>query len=283
MLNVKEMVLDFVRRQGPVLPIQVAKIMNSNTMFAGAILSELIANKLVKISSAKIGGSPVYYVLGQEEKLSILYDHLPAKEKEAYNLLKENIVLIDEQQEPSIRFALSQIKDFSIPFFVNIKNNDLKFWRWHLIQEEQAIKMVNDFFKEPEKIQEQKQEIKIEEQKVLTEKIKKTSKQVKSKFFENIYEFLNKNKVSVIQEEIIRKGKEINLIAKVSSSLGELTYLIKAVDKKNLSEKDVIYAHNNGNMKKMPVILISKGKLSKKAQKYINENLKGYLSFKAME
>ena len=283
MLNEKEMVLDFVRRQGPVLPIQVAKIMNSNTMFAGAILSELIANKLVKISSAKIGGSPVYYVLGQEEKLSILYDHLPAKEKEAYNLLKENIVLIDEQQEPSIRFALSQIKDFSIPFFVNIKNNDLKFWRWHLIQEEQAIKMVNDFFKEPEKIQEQKQEIKIEEQKVLTEKIKKTSKQVKSKFFENIYEFLNKNKVSVIQEEIIRKGKEINLIAKVSSSLGELTYLIKAVDKKNLSEKDVIYAHNNGNMKKMPVILISKGKLSKKAQKYINENLKGYLSFKAME
>ncbi len=283
MSNEREIVLDFVKRQGPVLPIQVAKIMNSNTMFAGAILSELIANKLIKISSAKVGGSPVYYVWGQEEKLSILYDHLPAKEKEAYNLLKANNVLIDDQQEPSIRFALSQIKDFSIPFFVNIKNNDLKFWRWHLIPEDQAVQMVKEFFKEPEKIQEKEEEIKVEEQKILTEKIKKSSKSVKSKFFENIYEFLNKNKISVTQEEIIRKGKEINLIAKVSTSLGELTYLIKAIDKKSLSEKDIIYAHNNGNMKKMPVILLSKGKISKKAQKYINENLKGYLSFKLLE
>lgn len=302
MFNSKDIVLDYVKREGPVLPIQVAKKTNSNTMFAGAILSELIANRLIKISHAKVGGSPVYYADGQEEKLSILYDHLPGKEKEAFNLLKNNKVLLDDQQEPSIRFALSQIKDFSFHFFVNIKNNNIKAWRWHLVSEQEAEQIVNNMFK-PEKIIEAQKIETISQENIQIEKpleiinevsqaIHEIPKQVtnkpkkiqeKSKFFEYIYNFLNKNKVSVLQEEIIRKGKEINLIAKLNSSLGELTYLIKATDKKNITEKDIIYAYNAGNMKKMPVILLSKGKPNKKAVKYINENLKGYLTFTSLE
>ena len=285
MFNNKEIVLDFVKREGPVLPIQVAKKTNSNTMFAGAILSELIAHKLIKISHAKIGGSPIYYVNGQEEKLSILYDHLPGKEKEAFVLLKNNKVLLDESQEPAIRFALSQIKDFSVSFFVNIKNTNIKAWKWHLISEEEAIQIVKNLFKE--------QIIGVKEN-PLEQKIEKSEKEIqkpleikkpkeKSWFFENVYSFLEKNKVSVLNEEIIRKNKEINLTAKIHSSLGELIYLIKATDKKSLSEKDIIYAFNHGNLKKMPVILLSRGKLSRKAEKYINENLKGYLTFKTLE
>src|SRR3989344_6109054 len=126
MFNNKEVILEYVKREGPVLPIQVAKKTNSNTMFAGAILSELIANKLIKISYAKVGGSPVYFVSGQEEKLSILYEHLPGKEKEAFTLLKNNKLLVDESQEPSIRFALSQIKDFAFPFTETIINELFK-------------------------------------------------------------------------------------------------------------------------------------------------------------
>ena len=203
MFSDKEIVLDFVKREGPVLPIQVAKKTNSNTMFAGAILSELIANKLVKISYAKFGGSPVYYVNGQEEKLSILYDHLPGKEKEAYNLLKDNKVLLDAQQEPSIRFALSQIKDFSIPFLINMNNNSIKCWHWHLVSEQEAIQIVKDFFKEQEQKPEQ---LKIQEQIKETQEIKertteekkpepKKVQKEKSRFFEQVYAFLEKNKV----------------------------------------------------------------------------------------
>src|SRR3989338_8272223 len=113
MYKERDIVLDFIRLNGPVLPIHVAKQINGNTMLAGAVLSELNANKLIRISNAKIGGSPVYYAPGQEEKLSILYEHLPGKEKEAFTLLKNNKVLLDELIEPSIRFALGQIKDFA--------------------------------------------------------------------------------------------------------------------------------------------------------------------------
>ncbi len=284
MFNDKEIVLDFVKREGPVLPIQVAKQTKSNTMFAGAILSELIANNLIKISHAKIGGSPVYYVNGQEEKLSILYDHLPGKEKEAFALLRNNKVLLDEYQEPAIRFALSQIKDFSTPFFVNIKNINIKAWRWHLVPEEEAVQIVKNSFKEQVEV---KESIKPDMEKAESKEIQKANEikkpKEKSRFFEHVNSFLERHKISVLHEEIIRKNKEINLTVKLNSSLGELIYLIKATDKKSLNEKDVIYAFNHGNLKKMPVILLSKGKLSKKAEKYIKENLEGYLTFRALE
>ena len=40
----------------------------------------------VKISNAKIGSSPLYYVTGQEEKLEALYSHLKEPEKKVYDL-----------------------------------------------------------------------------------------------------------------------------------------------------------------------------------------------------
>ena len=94
MYKERDIVLNFIRINGPVLPVQVAKQINGNTMLAGAVLSELFASNLIKISKGKIGGSHVYYAAGQEEKLSILYEHLPGKEKEAYTLLKNNKFLV---------------------------------------------------------------------------------------------------------------------------------------------------------------------------------------------
>src|SRR3989344_282120 len=226
MFNEKETVLDYVRREGPVLPIQVAKKINGNTMFAGAILSELIANKLIRITSAKIGGSPIYYVHGQEERLYILYDHLPGKEKEAYNLLKNNKILLDELQEPSIRFALSQIKDFAMPFNVNVKEKNINCWRLHLVSEEEGTRLVNELFQE--KKEEPKSgiieesniikdiQVQIQEKPIIKkeEKIKKPKLEEKSRFFENVYNYLEKNKIKILEKEVIKKGKEIDIITK---------------------------------------------------------------------
>ncbi len=292
MFGNKEIILEYVKREGPVLPIQVAKKTNTNTVFAGAILSELIANKLIKISYAKIGGSPVYYADGQDEKLSILYDHLPGKEKEAFTLLKNNKILLDELQEPSIRFALGQIKDFAVPCLTNIKNNQIKFWRWHTINEETALNLINELFKEKKKeepnIEQQilqdnefiKRENEIIDNKEINTIEKPKKQKPEGKFFNNVYNYLTDNKINIIENEIIKKEKEIDFIVNISSNLGELKYLIKSINKKSLNEKDVIFAYNKGNLKKMPVILLSNGKLSKKAEKYINQNLNGLLLFR---
>jgi len=290
MYKERDIVLDFIRLNGPVLPIHVAKQINGNTMLAGAVLSELNANKLIRISNAKIGGSPVYYAPGQEEKLSILYEHLPGKEKEAYTLLKNSKFLIDELQEPAIRVALRQIKDFSKEFNVRINNEEIKCWRWHLIIEEEADSLVKEMIKKEQIIE--SPDAKIKEQKRQLEKptgekqvklaIKKP-KEDTSRFFEDVKKYLEINKVKILEHNIITKGKDIEFISKINSSFGELNYLIKAKNKKTISEKDVIYSHNDGSSKKMPVILLSNGKLSKKAEKYINEKLHSYLLFRRIE
>ena len=86
---IKQKVLDFIKFNGPVLPYQIAKIIEKNLIIAGALLSDLLSEKYIKISRAKVGGSPVYYISGQEPKLEMLYRYLPSKEKEAYDILKE--------------------------------------------------------------------------------------------------------------------------------------------------------------------------------------------------
>src|SRR3989338_1959141 len=101
MHQLREKVLQFVKEQGPVLPVRISKFISSqsdatllqnnnkliatNTLFAGALLSELIANRLLKATIAKIGGSPLYYVLGQEPKLVTLRYHLSERPRMAFD------------------------------------------------------------------------------------------------------------------------------------------------------------------------------------------------------
>jgi len=146
-INIQELkskILDYIKLNGPCLPVQLSKQIHSNILFAGAVLSELVANQKIKISHAKIGGSPVYYVNGQEAKLVRLYQYLHEREKKAYDLLKQNNVLYDRALEPWQRVALRELKDFACP----IENNNGIFWRWYLFPEEEAKNVIQANFKE---------------------------------------------------------------------------------------------------------------------------------------
>jgi len=54
---------------GPTLPAKVAKAINQPLLIASAALSDLSSQGKVKISNLKVGGSPLYYLPGQEEEL----------------------------------------------------------------------------------------------------------------------------------------------------------------------------------------------------------------------
>ena len=145
-------VLALVRQRGPILPVHVSKHINDNILMTSARLSELLTNKKLKISNIKVGGSPLYYVDGQETKLQNYADNLGSKEKEAYNLLKEKKVLRDSVLEPAIRVALRMIKDFSIPFYVNYDNKTEIFWKWYLAQNSEVQEIINDALSKKESI-----------------------------------------------------------------------------------------------------------------------------------
>ena len=138
MSSLKEQVLSFVQAKGPVLPVQINKEIGRDSFFSGAILSELAGSKELKISKAKIGGSPVYFIKGQEAKLSMLYDGLAMREKEAYNLLKEKKVIKDREVNPGIRVALREIKDFAIPLKIMRGDHQEIIWKWHLLSDQEA-------------------------------------------------------------------------------------------------------------------------------------------------
>src|SRR3989338_8131760 len=108
----QEKVLEKIKERGYVLPVHLSSLFNTNTITMGAVLSDLSAQKKLKISSAKIGGSPVYYIEEQKDKLQDLFRYLNEKDKRTFTLLKEKKVLREDALDPLTRVSLRAIKDF---------------------------------------------------------------------------------------------------------------------------------------------------------------------------
>ena len=271
-----EKVLAYMRQQGPVLPTQVAKVLEKDTFYAGAILSDLLSKKIIRITTAKLGGSPVYYLPEHQEKLSLLYQHLPMREKEAYDMLKEHKILKDEETQPAIRVALKALKDFAVP--VQIGNTF--YWRWHLEPETASPAQ------EPKVAEAQVQLVtsqKQETQPQITAPQRSVRKRkVEDEFLPSVESYLRKSNIASSSLVSQRKNQEAIFVASIPSAIGQLDMLVVAKNKKKIGDNDLSLAHQKGQHHKMPVIFLSAGELTKKAQQHIEKNLKGYLIFKRL-
>jgi len=155
--DVHNKIIDTLKKRGPSLPIQIAKEVALSSLFVSAFLSELVDDKRVKVSSLKVGGSPLYFLDGQEEQLEKFQKFLHPKESEAFLLLRSSKLLKDSNQDPAIRVALRAIKDFSVGFKVG---EDI-YWRYLLVPEQEITDLINSQIK-PQAVLEQKPEIKLE-------------------------------------------------------------------------------------------------------------------------
>ncbi|MBI2498976.1 hypothetical protein HYV88_01915 [Candidatus Woesearchaeota archaeon] len=268
---VKERILSIVKSEGPVLPVQISRKLDKDTIFAGAVLSELVNNKLIFISSAKIGGSPVYYVSGQESKLSILYGYLPGKEKEAYELLRTRQILKDSECEPGIRVALRSIRDFAKPLDIN---NEV-YWRWYLINEEEALTLLGKSLKSQKDLLERP---KIEKP-AISDKVEIKKKEFvdnrEDLFFKIINSYFKIKNIELLNINNTRKNREVEGNVRVKSELGILDFYFIAKNKKKINEADLSLANDKGRKHKMHILFLTNGELSKKTQKYLEDNLKG--------
>ncbi len=333
MSDQREEVLNFIKYNGPVLPVQIAKHVNTNILFASAILSELVSRKSLKITSASIGGSPLYYLPGQEERMDErLSKSLSGKEKEAYNLLKEKKVLREKDLEPWQRVAVKSLKDFAVSISVKERENAEIFWKHNLISDEQAkmivAEIMDDLYKKQEQVQEivtkinrqedvlvnglvaieedtiqvSKPQVKqtvlasrenevsmkkepmqdtlLPETKIVKQKEPKKEKKEDTRFYGRVLDFIKNNDVEILKEEVVKKDKEIDFVINLPSNFGKLRYLIKAKNKPLINEADVSMAFSEGQMKKMPVILLTNGKLNKKASLLVEQKMQGQLVVK---
>lgn len=280
--EIKEGIISFLKIKGPSLPVHIAREIESSSLFTSAFLSELISEKRIKTSHMKIGNSPLYFIPGQETLLENFSQHLNNKEKEAFSLLKEKIILKDSEQSPAIRVALRFTRDFAVPF----KKNDEIFWRYFLANEKTLS--AEEKIKEPKKekfekiTQENKGSLGIfDEEKKQREKTKKTRKKKTSskkndKFFDEVKEFLNKKSIE-LKDILGFSRKEIILLV---NEKGNKKILV-ALDKKRPDEKDIAKASKKAKEHNLPYLLLSKGKPLKKITKLI-EDLKNLESLESL-
>ena len=292
-MDKNQTILEIINRKGPVLPIHVSIEINANVLMASARLSELLSYKKVKISSLKIGGSPLYYLPGQEEKLRNFANNLASIERKAYDLLEQGKVLRDAAMEPAVRVALRNIKDFAVPLQVIYQEKTEIFWKWYLAENNEAeivIKGIIDNISKSKEMREQQPFQKVPEQQIQLEKPKEeigkldetTKKEapkprkaaVKTNFLNEINGFFLKSKINIIDTKEIKKNSEFDMLIELNTQLGNVKYFCKAKNKKKISEGDLSSALMNAQSKGLPLLFITNGKTSKKSQEKLSADFK---------
>lgn len=275
MNNIKEKIIQLIKQKGPVIPAQISKEIETNIMMASAYLSELSSDNLVKISNIKIGGSPLYYLPGQEHKLQDFANNLHEKEKKSYDLLKQKKVLRDLKLDSVSRVTLRQIKDFAIPLKVDYKDNSEIFWKWYLLSNKEAEELIKIKLKPARK---EVKPIKKETTKPLKEEkkeIKPVKKEVEDDFFNEIQQYFSRNKINILDKRIIRKNKDIEMLIEIPSSVGNLKYFCKAKNKKKVNDGELSSIYIQAQSRKLPVLFITKGEFTKKAKEMLEKEFKG--------
>ncbi len=280
--QIKERITLFIERNGPSLPVHIAKEINTNMIFASAFLSELLSDKKIKISNMLVGNSRLHFLPGQEPQLEKFANHLKSKEREAFELLKQKQILKDSEQHPAIRVALKGIKDFAIPFE---KNQEL-YWKYLTakIPEKETEEIEKEFQKQENKEEKnlasgEKKEIEKEKEPRYPEESqnkkeksrkkkkskKKTSSKTNEKFFNLVKKTLAEEEIEIIGIEGFSK-KDLTL--KINEK-GQEKLLI-AHNKKRISEEDITKAYKKASELELEFVLMSKGELSKKTSTLIN-------------
>ncbi len=171
---VAEEVYEYVKEKGAVLPVNVAEHFNIQTLFASAFLSELVGKNKIKVSTLKVGGSPLYYVEEKKEVLEQYTDNLHEKEQKTLMLLKTKKVLEDIKLELLDRVALRKMKDFAIPLNVTIGYENRLFWKYYLVSDREAENIIKNMILNTE-LKKETEEKRIEEK--ISEKIEKETQQ----------------------------------------------------------------------------------------------------------
>lgn len=89
-----------------------------------------------------------------------------------------------------------------------------------------------------------------------------------------LLKFFNTNQVVILENAVIKKNAEVDLILEFNSLFGRLSYYCKAKKKKKVSASDLYSAFVQGQLKKLPIIFLTNGELTKQATEAIKD-LKG--------
>jgi hypothetical protein len=144
----KQEILNFILQKGPTLTPDIVSEFNSDSFIVGAYLSELSKENKLKISHLKIGSSALYYLPEQKQLLENFSDNLHPKQKIIYEQLKKERVIREDELEPALRVALRELKDFSVPIEIKLKDRKIIFYRYYLVDSETSKQLISNKLKD---------------------------------------------------------------------------------------------------------------------------------------
>jgi hypothetical protein len=326
--------------QKPVQPTAVAKELMTNSMLSSAMLSEMTEKGLLKVSSLKVGSSPVYYHPDHPEHLLDYLQYLNEKDRRTVALLREKGVLSDTAQEPLTRVSLRNVKDFAKPLDVTIDGNKSIFWKFYTLTDEEAAEKIKQMLQppapaeqpkaaKPRKPRAKKPKVAVEPQTqlqqaptvtpqapVVAQKAPAAAPVVKAPvaepvavkapavpapaieapsndqkpiapaeaasqaltgddpFLQKLMGFFASNNITILEQIALKKKSEYDFVLQLASPVGQLHYYCKAKNKAKVGEADLSHAFVQGQLKKLPVLFLAPGILTKPAQDLMKE-LKG--------
>ena len=270
--DIKSRISSFIRLRGPSLPIHIAKEAKTSLLLASAFLSDMLSEKTIKMSNLKVGSSSLYYLPGQEAMLENFQNHLPGKEREAFQMLKSNKVLRDDELEPAFRVAIRSLKDFALPFLVKIQDQQITFWQYYAVPEEEAREIIG---KNLEKTMPQAQPIQTTERKVETiieVKVPETEKVVAKEDKPSKEEFKFEIKQPKIEKILEEKSQERKTEKKVKEKPKDASFLdeikpillkkdIELLEEIKFDKKEVIAkVRINSDLGKIFLVLLAQDK-----------------------
>ena len=291
MIDYREQILAMAQTK-PLLPGDVAKVLNTNLIMASAMLSELSDNKKLKVSKLKVGSSPLYFLPDKAFLLENFVSSLNEKDRITVEILKNARILRDSLLDSLTRVSLRQIGDFGKQVDVVVNGQKEIFWKWFLLPDSEAElligQMINGEEKKivPKSSQPENSVSVAEIQKVEPNKFieqanvakpimensskPKTQKIANQGFFDKISAFFDNCKIKIVEQTQIKPG-EFDFVVKIPTPVGVLPFYCKAKNKKKLTESDVSVVFVQGQLRKLPVILLSDGEFNKQGKELLLE------------
>ncbi len=232
------------------------------------ILMEAMLEPVMRAALKDIKDFAVPLTIRYNEKSLVFWKWHILDDKEVEGLIREQLNLFEEKGN-----ALKEIKE-------KVEEKKIE-QKTEKIEEKRIEEKKQEKIKEPEEIKKEVQkELKKEAPEKQIEKIskreeKELKKAVEGSFLETLDDFFRQNKIKIIEHKKIKKEEEIDFILELPSAFGSLKYFCKARNKKKISDSDLASAFLQGQLKKLPVILITNGEPTKKALEMLNTDFKG--------
>ncbi len=273
----KEKIVEFIRENGPTLPVQIVSKTGGNSFVASAYLSDLVDKKEILQSAERVGSVPLYYLKGQESLLKKKIDDLNLSVKTARSFQKKKVVETPglESKRKDFDRRLKQIEDEE-----NTRSEKKK----------SALEKARELIKKT--VERPKPEVpkpKIEKPIEVRPKFKvpkiveehKVETPEKITFSKRALEFLERSNVEVLKSENLTDNSGA-CIVRAPSSVGPLKFYVKLWSKKRLNKSDIAESYALALEKKLPVIILTNGTVAKTAKKYLSE-IGGFVRVRALK